>query len=277
MVWKGFAPLSLAVSTVVRTSASGLCGPHGAVAVGGFSLDHAGPQLSLRAVVGGLDLAGMVAEGQKLVSRAPDFGLQLARQVALRRRAEHIGELIFQRALFAGDRRGFETGDVRRQIEDLAEPQLEAQGQIIRAMLQRKSRVARQMRQTGLMRGAMILLRGITIREPHLWNMAVHRLFHDAGAARTIGLMHARILAVKHPMPGVGSLDPHTGFVAGDNPGFAKDGLRSSASILNRAWERMNMFISAPSLTISPKASRNRQAQALIGKRLKALQINKLG
>ena len=48
MVWKGFAPLSLAVS-----------------------------------------------KGQKLVSRAPDFGLQPARQVAFRRRAENICELIF--------------------------------------------------------------------------------------------------------------------------------------------------------------------------------------
>jgi hypothetical protein len=37
-----------------------LGGPHGTVAVCDFSLDHAGPQLSLRAVVGGLDLAGIV-------------------------------------------------------------------------------------------------------------------------------------------------------------------------------------------------------------------------
>jgi len=47
MVWKGFAPLSLAVSTVGAHVGFGLCGPHGAIAVGDFSLDHAGPQLSL--------------------------------------------------------------------------------------------------------------------------------------------------------------------------------------------------------------------------------------
>jgi len=41
----------------------------------------------------------MVAEGEKLVSRASDFGLKLARQVAFRRRAENGGELIFQHAL----------------------------------------------------------------------------------------------------------------------------------------------------------------------------------
>ena len=42
----------------------GLRGPYGAVAVGDFSLDHAGPQLSLRAVVGGLDFAGIIAKDQ---------------------------------------------------------------------------------------------------------------------------------------------------------------------------------------------------------------------
>ncbi len=111
----------------------GLGGPHGAVAVGDFPLDHAGPQLSFRAVVGGLDFAGIIAKGQKLVSRAPDFGLQLARQVAFRRRAENIGELLFKRALFAGDCRSGETGDISGQIEGFAEPQLEPQGQIVRS------------------------------------------------------------------------------------------------------------------------------------------------
>ncbi len=177
----------------------GLRGPHGAIAIGDFSLDHAGPQLSLRAIIGGVDVAGIIAKGKKLVLRAPDFGLELARQVALRRRAENIGELPFKRALFAGDGRCGEVGDVRGQIERLAKPQLEPQGQIVRSMLQRKSRIARQMGETSLMRGAMLLLRGLTIRNPDLRLMSAHRLFHDAGAARIIGLMHDRILAVKQP------------------------------------------------------------------------------
>jgi len=71
--------------------------------------------------------------------------------------------------------------------------------------------------------------------------------------------MHDRILAVEDPMIRIGPFDPHAGFVAGDDLRLAKDGLRLSASILNPAWERMNMFISAPSLTIRPKASRNRK------------------
>jgi hypothetical protein len=103
----------------------GLCGSRGAIAVGDLSLDHAGPQLWLRAVLGGLDLAGIVAKRQQLVPRPPDLGLQIARQSALRRRAQDTGKLPFERALFAGDGRGFEIGDVRGEIEGPAEPQLE--------------------------------------------------------------------------------------------------------------------------------------------------------
>jgi len=177
-----------------------LGGPHGAVAVGNFSLDHAGPQLSLRAVVGGLDLAGIIAKDQKLILRPPDFGLQLACEVAFCRCGKKGGELLFKLALFAGDCRGGETGDISGQIEGLAKPQLEPQGQIVRSMLQRIGRVARQMRQTGLMCGAMLLLRGVTIRNPDVRRMAVHRLCHDTGGTRIIGLMHHGVLAMEHPM-----------------------------------------------------------------------------
>jgi hypothetical protein len=48
-----------------------------------------------------------------------------------------------------------------------------------------------------------------------------------------------------------------------------------SASILNPAWERRKMFISAPSLTVRPKASRNKKRGRSFRKRLKALQINR--
>jgi hypothetical protein len=43
-------------------------GPHGAVAVGDLSLDHAGPQLALGAVVDGIYLAGIIAERRRRVS-----------------------------------------------------------------------------------------------------------------------------------------------------------------------------------------------------------------
>ena len=84
-------------------------------------------------------------------------------------------------------------GDVDGKSERLAEPHLEPQRQIVGAMLQRKRRVTRQMRQAGFMRGDMILLRGVTIRYPDVWLMdAKHRL-QDAEAARIIGRMHDRI------------------------------------------------------------------------------------
>ena len=38
--------------------------------------------------------------------------------------------------------------------------------------------------------------------------------------------MHDRILAVKHPMIRVGPLDPHAGFVAGDNLRLTENGFR---------------------------------------------------
>jgi hypothetical protein len=110
-------------------------GPHGAVAVGDLSLDHAGPQLSFRGVVRDVDLAGIIAERQQLLSRPTDFGLQFPRQIAAGRRGQECGEAVFKVALFPRDRRGGETGDALGQIECLAKPQPEPQRQIVLAML----------------------------------------------------------------------------------------------------------------------------------------------
>ena len=48
-------------------------------------------------------------------------------------------------------------------MKRLAKPQLEAQRQIVGAMLQRKSRVARQMREAGLAPRAMVLLGAVAV------------------------------------------------------------------------------------------------------------------
>ena len=61
----------------------GVGGPFGAVAVGDFALDDAGPQGALADVVGGSDLAGEVAEREQLVARAPDLPEQFVRQFAV--------------------------------------------------------------------------------------------------------------------------------------------------------------------------------------------------
>ncbi len=121
----------------------------------------------------------------------------------------------------------------------------------------------------------MLLLRGITIRDPDLRHMAVHRLFHDTGGARIIGLMHHRILAVKHPMIGVGPLDPHAGFVAGDDPGLAKNGLRLIRLDLEPRMGADEHVHERALADDQAKGVAEQEAQTLIGKRLKALQINR--
>ena len=80
MASKGLAPVSLAVTIAVRTSASaahmfGFGRTHGAVAVRDFSLDHAGTEFAFRRVVGDVDLAGIIADREKLVSRPTNFCL----------------------------------------------------------------------------------------------------------------------------------------------------------------------------------------------------------
>ena len=48
----------------------GFGGRHGAAAVGRFWRDHARAEFALRGGGGGIDLAGIVAKGKQLVSRA---------------------------------------------------------------------------------------------------------------------------------------------------------------------------------------------------------------
>ena len=79
----------------------GLGGPQRLVAVGELSLDHAGSQLALRAVVGGLHLAEIIAEGQKLASSSVDFGLQVPRQWTNARGGEERRKAALKRALFS--------------------------------------------------------------------------------------------------------------------------------------------------------------------------------
>ena len=59
-------------------------------------------------------------------------------------------------------------GDGLGEIENLAEPKLDAEGQLVRAALKRESRVARQMRQTRLMPDPARLLVQIAIGNPDI-------------------------------------------------------------------------------------------------------------
>jgi hypothetical protein len=81
--------------------------------------------------------------------------------------------------------RGLRTRDDSGQVER----------QLVRAMLQRESLVARQMRQTRLIPLAMLLLRGIAIRDPDLRLMAADHVGDDAVSARIGGVGHDRVFA----------------------------------------------------------------------------------
>ena len=142
-------------------------------------------------------------------------------------------------------------------------------------MLERESRVARQMRQTGLMPLAVLLLRRIAIRNPDRRLMARHHLVHDAGGAGIIGLMHHRVLAVENPVIRVRPFDPNAGFVAGDDLGGANDGLRLLGLDLEpgmRADEHVHQRALAHA---QPERVAEQAAQPLVGQRLEALEINR--
>ena len=165
---------------------------------------------------------------------------------------------------------------VSGQVERLSKPKLEPEGQIVRAMLQREGRVARQMRQdkSDAARHAFAAQNSDPKSKPFGLCPAIISV-HDAGGAGIIGLMHDRVLAMENPVIRVCPLDPNAGLVAGDNLGGARMAFAFSASISNRACERMNMFISAPSLTIKPESVAEHAAQPLVGQRLEALEINR--
>ena len=60
----------------------GLGGPHGAISVCHLSLDDPWAELSLRRVVGDIDLSRIVAKRQQLIAGPPDLGLEFLGQFA---------------------------------------------------------------------------------------------------------------------------------------------------------------------------------------------------
>ena len=97
----------------------GVCGPFGAVAGGDFSLDDAGPQGALADIVGGVDLAGKIAEGEYLAMRAADLAEQLARQ----------------RTFSLLNRGDGQTGNIAGELKGPVEPELKPHADEVAAML----------------------------------------------------------------------------------------------------------------------------------------------
>ena len=234
-----------------------------------------GAEFALRGVVGDVDLAGIIAKGQKLVSRAPDFGLQFPREVASGWRGQKRFELFFQFSFLPRERRGGEIGDGSGEVERLAKPKLEPEGQIIGAVLERESGVAGQMSKTGLMPLAMFLLRRIAVRYPDFRHMPVHYLVHDAGGAGIIRLMHDRVLAVENPGIRVRPLDPNAGLVAGDDLGGPNNGLRLLGLDLEAGMRADEHVHQRPLAHAQPERIAEQAAQPFIRQRLETLQIDR--
>ena len=81
--------------------------------------------------------------------------------------------------------------------------------------------------------------------------------------------MHDRILAVEHPMIRVGPLDPHAGFVAGDNPGLAKNRFRLIGLDLEPRMGADEHVHQRAFADDQAKGVAEHEAQTLVGKRLK--------
>ena len=109
----------------------GVGGPHGSVAVSGFSLDCTRSKSALERVVRDVDLAGIISKGKELVTRAADLGLRLSGGIASGRRGKNRRELFFQFSRFPRQGRGGEIGDDLGQIKRSAQPKLELEGQIV--------------------------------------------------------------------------------------------------------------------------------------------------
>ena len=82
MTWKGVCAFEAGGVDGRAYVRLGLGGPHCAVSVCHLSLDDPWTELSLRRVVGDIDLSRIVAKRQQLIAGPPDFGLELLGQFA---------------------------------------------------------------------------------------------------------------------------------------------------------------------------------------------------
>ena len=105
--------------------------------------------------------------------------------------------------------------------------------------------------------------------------MPAHRLRDDAAGACVIWLMHYGVLTMEHPLVRVCPLNPHASFVAGDDPRRAKNHPR----LVDLDFEgvaRTNEHVHKRALAHREAESVTKhKAQPLVGKRLKALEIDR--
>jgi len=137
--------------------------------------------------------------------------------------------------------------------------------------------VARQVRQAGLVTPAVRLLGRVTIGDPHLRDMPAHDFVDHAGGAGIVGLMNDGVLAMEHPLIGIGPLDAYAGFVAGDDLGRAK----AAAGLVRFArepWPRAGEHVhQRPFADLKAEGVAEHEPQPLVGQGLEGLVVDRQG
>jgi hypothetical protein len=101
--------------------------------------------------------------------------------------------------------------------------------------------------------------------------MAAHGLVNDPCCTGVIGLADNSILAMKHPVLGIGALDTNTCFVAGDNAGGPKAGLGGlCCGVETRTGAGKHVHDCAFAL-IEAEDILEHTAQAFVGQRMETL------
>src|SRR4051794_8567939 len=118
----------------------------------------------------------MIEEGQELLARPADLGLERPRQVATACGDEDGGQLPVEASALGGQCRSRQAGDLPGEGEDRIQPDLEAPGHRVVAGLDGVGDVARQMRQAGLVSCGMALLGRVAVREPERGAVSVHHV-----------------------------------------------------------------------------------------------------
>ena len=108
------------------------------------------------------------------------------------------------------DRGGGKFSDVSGEAEGAIKPEMEPHAGQIAAIFGNKTSLSVQMGEPCLVKPTMPLLGGITVGDPDLGLMAIHRVTHDLTCAGEVGGMNNGFGRTKHPLVGIASFDPHT-------------------------------------------------------------------
>ena len=255
----------------------GIGGPFCSVAVGDFSLDDAGPQGALADIVGSVDLAGEIAEGEDLVARAADLAEQFASQRAMGSAGEDGIEIACQRASSLFHRGDGKAGNVTGEPKGSVEPELKPHADKVAAMLGNEARLSIKMSKASLVTLPVPLLGGIAIRYPHCGFMSGHRVVHDPGGATEIRGMDNGLGRAEDPLVGIAAFDPRARFVASHNLGAAQNPEGVGAFGGKDRCGALEHVHQSALAEMKPKQIAKCTLQPFVGKQLVRLEIERQG